>query len=409
PYLTVNYKYEEKMLKLLESLVEQGYIYRGRKPVNWCGTCETALAEAEVEYNDKLSDSIYFLFEVIDNKNVFLNQNDKTVSFLVWTTTPWTLVSNVAVAVNPEFEYNLVEYNDRLIVVCKDLISFLEKKFETEFKIIKSFKGSDLENIILKHPFLDREAQVVLADYVSKEDGSGCVHIAPGHGVDDYSLTKKYNLDIIMPIDDKGLFEEPEEFKGKNIYKANKLVIEKLNANGLLVKHEKINHSYPHCWRCKKPIMFRATFQWFLKVDHKNLRQNVLSEIENVNWIPSSGKERMKSMLTTRPDWCLSRQRLWGVPIPAVKCLSCHEVVLDKAILNKTAKTFAENGSGTWFSSDLENFLPNNYKCQKCGQNKFEKEYDILDVWFESGASFMSVVQSNPDLRFPADLYLEGS
>ncbi|MCK5491998.1 MAG: class I tRNA ligase family protein, partial [Candidatus Omnitrophica bacterium] len=193
PYLTVNYKYEEKMLKLLESLVEQGYIYRGRKPVNWCGTCETALAEAEVEYNDKLSDSIYFLFEVIDNKNVFLNQNDKTVSFLVWTTTPWTLVSNVAVAVNPEFEYNLVEYNDRLIVVCKDLISFLEKKFETEFKIIKSFKGSDLENIILKHPFLDREAQVVLADYVSKEDGSGCVHIAPGHGVDDYSLTKKYN------------------------------------------------------------------------------------------------------------------------------------------------------------------------------------------------------------------------
>ncbi|MCK4917293.1 MAG: isoleucine--tRNA ligase [Candidatus Omnitrophica bacterium] len=409
PYLTVNYNYEEKMLKLLESLVEQGYIYRGRKPVNWCGTCETALAEAEVEYNDKLSNSIYFLFEVINNKNVFSNQNDKIVSFLVWTTTPWTLVSNVAVAVNPEFEYNLVEYNNKLIVLCTDLISFLGKKFETEFKIIKTFTGSDLENIILKHPFLEREAKVVLADYVSKEDGSGCVHIAPGHGVDDYSLTKKYNLDIIMPINDKGLFEEPEEFKGKNIYKANELVIEKLNANGLLVKHEKIKHSYPHCWRCKKPIMFRATFQWFLKVDHKNLRQNILSEIENVNWIPSSGKERMKAMLTTRPDWCLSRQRLWGVPIPAVKCVSCHEVVLDKAIINKTAENFAKNGSGTWFSSDLENFLPNNYKCQKCGQNKFEKEYDILDVWFESGASFMSVVQSNPDLLFPADLYLEGS
>lgn len=409
PYLTINYTYEEKMLKLLECLVEQGYVYRGRKPVNWCGTCETALAEAEVEYKDKVSDSIYFLFRVIGNNNIFSNEKDKDVSFLVWTTTPWTLVSNVAVAVNPGFDYYLVEYNNKLLILCKDLLSSLSKKFETEFKILKTFNGLDLENIILQHPFLDREAKVVLADYVSKEDGSGCVHIAPGHGVEDYSLTKKYDLDIIMPVDDKGLFEKPEEFKGKNIYKANDLVIEKLKNNELLIKHEKINHSYPHCWRCKKPIIFRATFQWFLKIDHKNLRQNVLAEIENVKWIPSSGKDRMKSMLNTRPDWCLSRQRLWGVPIPAIKCVSCQEVFLDKDIINKTAEHFAKNGSGSWFNSDLENFLPKNYICSKCGQNKFEKEYDILDVWFESGSSFMSVIQNNSDLEFPADLYLEGS
>ena len=409
PYLTLNRGYETKVIELLKSLTADGYIYRGRKPVNWCAVCETALAEAEVEYMDKESDSIYFLFKVLDGRGVFSGETGGEVSFLVWTTTPWTLVSNVAVAVHPELNYSLVEYQDRLIVVGDDLIPRLEERFDTKFKKVKSVKGAELEHLILKHPFFDRESPVVLADFVSKEEGSGCVHIAPGHGEEDFSLTKKYDLEIIMPVNNKGVFQEPLEFEGKNIKKANELVLSKLQDNNVLVEHQKITHSYPHCWRCKKPIIFRATFQWFLKIDHNDLREKLLKEIEKVRWVPSAGQERMRSMLVTRPDWCLSRQRLWGIPIPAVRCDDCNEVFLDKEIIRKTAEIFAENGSDSWFTFDLSRFLPSGFSCSNCGGNKFTKEFDILDVWFESGASFLSVVKNNTELMFPADLYLEGS
>jgi len=410
PYLTLDTDYEYSVMKLLEYLVSKKYIYRGRKPVNWCSSCETALAEAEVEYNDKESDSIYLFFKLTDDpRNVLGGFKDKDISFLVWTTTPWTLVSNVAVAIHPDLEYSLIEARGKFFILCKDLMPSIEAKVDESLRIIKSFKGVDLENLALKHPFFDRRAKLVLADFVSQEEGSGCVHIAPGHGEEDFSLIKKYNLDIIMPLNDQGKFDEPQEFLGKNITEANKLVLEKLNQENLLLIHEKIQHSYPHCWRCKKPIVFRATFQWFLSVDHNNLRSKALKEIDKVNWVPSSGKERMRGMLATRPDWCISRQRLWGVPIPAIKCISCSEVFLDQAVISKTGAVFKESGSDSWFVQGLGKFIPEDFRCPNCQSKEFSKEYDILDVWFESGASFSAVVKANSDLNFPADLYLEGS
>jgi isoleucyl-tRNA synthetase len=401
PYLTLNPEYEHKVIKLLGDLVAQGYIYRGRKPVNWCSVCETALAEAEVEYADKESDSTYLLFRLKKEKDVY---------FLVWTTTPWTLVSNVALAVHPELEYCLVKIKDKAIIVAKNLIPSLEEKFSLKFDITKTYTGSGLEHLKLIHPFLERESPVVLADFVSKEEGSGCVHIAPGHGQEDFSLIKNYpDLEVIMPLDDKGIFVEPEKFKGKNTTQASGTVLEMLKNNGALFDQSKIKHSYPHCWRCKQPVIFRATYQWFFKVDHKDLRNKALKETEKVNWIPSSGKERMKSMLATRPDWCLSRQRLWGVPIPAIKCETCQEVILDQNIIGKVAEVFRKEGSDAWFNLGLEKFLPQGFICPKCKGKEFSKERDILDVWFESGASFRAVLETNPELGFPADLYLEGS
>ena len=408
PYLTLNPKYEEAVVQLLGELVSKGYVYRGRKPVNWCPTCETALAEAEVEYADKQSDSIYFLFKLIDGKEVLAEESGSDIHFLVWTTTPWTLVSNVAIALHPQLEYCLVQLKGKKVILAKKIIPQLEEKFQTKLEIIKTFLGENLEGLILKHPFINRKSPLVLADFISCEEGSGCVHIAPGHGAEDFSLTKKYDLNIIMPVDDKGVFQEPEEFKGKNIKDANSSVIEALREKDALVVNEKISHSYPHCWRCKQPIIFRATFQWFLNIDHNNLRQKALEEVDNVRWVPSSGKERMKGMLLTRPDWCLSRQRLWGVPIPAIKCKKCEEVILTKEIIDKTAEIFGKSGSDSWFALDLSEFIPKGFKCP-CGCGDFAKEFDILDVWFESGASFLAVVKNNPDLEFPADLYLEGS
>ncbi len=406
PYLTLDPGYEHAVMKLLEFLVSEGYVYRGRKPVNWCAKCETALAEAEVEYLDKESDSVYVLFKAVEDKGIF---SGKEAHFVIWTTTPWTLIANTAVALHPEFSYCLVKHQDKMLVVGSDLLPLLKEKIDLNGQRIKEFKGAELEGIKLSHPFLKREVPVVLADFVSKEEGSGCVHIAPGHGEEDFALTRQYDLEVIMPVNDKGVFEAPPEFKGLDVKKAAAAVLEKLAERNLLVNHRKITHSYPHCWRCKEAIIFRATFQWFLKIDHQDLRARLLKEVEAVRWVPASGKERMRSMLVGRPDWCLSRQRLWGVPIPALRCASCKEVVLAKEVAGRAAAVFKEKGSDSWFNLDVREFIPEGFQCPECAGNKFLKEYDIIDVWFESGASFLGIVKGNPDLAFPADLYLEGS
>ncbi len=407
PYLTLDEEYEYEVLSLLEKLVRDGYVYRGRKPVNWCARCETALAEAEVEYKDKESHSIFCLFPVKEGKGVV---KGKDTYFLVWTTTPWTLVSNVAVAVHPEFTYGIYDAGGYNVIFAANRREEISKIVNSPFKEIKSLSGGNLGDIVLSHPFLNRSSRVVLADFVSSEEGSGCVHIAPGHGEEDFSLVKKYELEIIMPVNEKGIFTtEAGEFAGKNIEEANQKVIAILKEKNLLLHHTTIVHSYPHCWRCKSPIIFRATYQWFINVAHNRLRERLLAAINQVSWIPDSGKERIKGMVISRPDWCISRQRLWGVPIPAVKCDECGDVVLDADVIKKTADIFRQEGSDSWFRKETNYFLPDKLSCSRCGATHFSKEFDILDVWFESGASFAAVLKRIKELGFPADMYLEGS
>jgi isoleucyl-tRNA synthetase len=437
PYLTLEPEYEYAVVKLLGFLVEEGYIYRARKPVNWCPECETALAEAEVEYQLRCSPSIYVKFKV---KNEELKGVKKRVAadtelqlpagqrykfsgniyFIIWTTTPWTLIANVAIAVHPSERYiGLMGANGDVCIIAEKLKHHFLKvigRDDKDFDYIWPLLGRDLEGSVYKHPLGLREGKVVCADYVSMEEGTGCVHIAPGHGQEDYLTGKQYNLEIVMPVDEKGKFDvSAGELTGMYVHHADKVIIEKLNSQGAILYAGEVEHSYPHCWRCKKPIIFRATFQWFLNIDHKNLRQKVLKEVEKVTWVPPAGKERMKAMVVQRPDWCLSRQRLWGVPIPAVKCKNCREVILDKRIIEKAACVFREKGSNSWFTLDIEEFIPQEFSCSNCGKqstsgnNIFVQEYDILDVWFESGASFFAVVKKYEDLHFPADMYLEGS
>ncbi len=406
PYLTLTPDYEESIINAFGTLVKKGYVYRGLKPVNWCFKCETALAEAEVEYEEYVSPSIYVKFK-LEKNDVFKQE----IYLLIWTTTPWTLIANVAVAVHPELFY--AHYNTErghlIIAECREQeLSLIGVK---NIQKIGTFKGKDLEGMIYEHPLGFRKGRVVLADYVSREEGTGLVHTAPGHGNDDYLTGLKYKLDIIMPVDDKGNFDtEAGEFKGLNVYDSNKIIIEKLQKSGALLFDTKIQHSYPHCWRCKNPIIFRATKQWFINIDHKDLRKKLIEVIENdIAWIPASGKERIRAMVELRPDWCLSRQRYWGVPIPAVRCLKCDEVVLDPAIIDNVAGKILSSGSDVWFKEDVKVFLPEKFVCPKCKSSEFTRCEDILDVWFDSGVSHQAVLKKREELEFPCALYLEGS
>ncbi|MFC1514576.1 isoleucine--tRNA ligase [Candidatus Omnitrophota bacterium] len=405
PYLTLNPRYESRILEVLARLTAAGYVYRGLRPVNWCIDCATALAEAEVEYQDKTSDSIFVRFRLKDNPFADI-QGDLDV--VVWTTTPWTLISNVAVALHPELDYLLVKSASGQFIVAEALADRLKEKFLGDLEVVRRLKGKALEGKTCHHPFLEREADLILADFVSAEEGSGCVHIAPGHGEDDFNAAKAYGLDIIMPVDNKGFFKDAGEYSGENVKGINQKLIAKMKEMNTLLLNEKITHSYPHCWRCKSPLLFRTTEQWFLSVDHKDLRKRLLATIEKVRWVPAQGKERIAAMVAGRPDWCLSRQRLWGVPIPALKCRDCEKVSLDPGLITNLAAVVEKEGSDCWFDIALERIIPERLKCD-CGSRNFEKEFDILDVWFESGASFYSVLKDNPDLQFPADLYLEGS
>lgn len=407
PYTTMSNYYEAVIVREFLKLVKDGYIYRGKKPVYWCPSCVTALADAEVEYYEKESPSIFVTFEVLDKEKIPVK--DSPVYIVIWTTTPWTLPANLALAVHPNYDYVGLKTENSVIIVVKDIVENLKDKIDFDENPVFKIKGSDLHGLKVKHPFIDRVSIVITAEFVSTTEGTGVVHIAPGHGEEDYEVGLKYGLDIYAPVDDRGRFtEEVEYFKGENVFKANQSIISLLKKKGALLWEGKVTHSYPHCWRCKKPIVFRATTQWFLSMSHNDLRNKILREIEQVRWIPSWGRDRIYSMVEKRPDWCLSRQRSWGVPITLFVCKKCGYIVVDEALFDKIFDLVKENGSDIWFKLNTKDLL-GEYKCIKCNSEEFEKEEDILDVWFDSGVSHAAVLEEDSELSWPADMYLEGS
>lgn len=405
PYLTLTPDYEAAQIGVFGEMAKKGYIYKGLKPVYWCADCETALAEAEVEYADAKSASIYVKFQVKEGKGVL-----DTDSFLViWTTTPWTIPANVAICLHPDFDYVLAEVDGEKLVVAKELLeNFVKEIGRKSFKILKEFKGTDLEYVVCQHPIMDRDSLVILGDHVTLEAGTGCVHTAPGHGVEDFEVGRKYKLPVLSPLDDRGIFTaEGAQFQGLNTNDANKAVVKELDEKGALLKMIFIHHQYPHCWRCKHPILFRATEQWFASID--GFRKQTLEEIDRVQWIPSWGRDRIYNMIQDRSDWCISRQRTWGVPIPIFYCQECGHAIINDATVSHIQALFKEHGSQIWFAKEAEELVPQGLKCEKCGHDKFRKETDIMDVWFDSGSSHVAVLETRDGQHWPADLYLEGS
>ncbi len=407
PYITMTPKYQADILRELAKFYGKELVYRAKKPVYWCPNCTTALAEAEIEYKDKTSSSIYVKFEIEDEK--FPDNS----YFVIWTTTPWTLPANVAVVIHPELEYQLVTDGKENYLITTALVKNFSEKAEKTLKTVKVFKGKELEGIKYIHPFIDREGTSILADFVSDETGTGVVHSAPGHGEEDYIASRKYNLPVLAPVDDYGRFTEeaPKWLQGIKIWQANEIIIEKLKQTGHLLFTEEISHSYPHCWRCKKPVIFRATPQWFISLDKGNptLREIALSEIKKVQWIPEWGKVRISNMVESRPDWCISRQRIWGVPIVAFYCKKCGELIASKEIADYIADIFEKESADAWYEKSADKLLPAGFKCPECGEKEFKKERDILDVWFDSGSSHAAVLERREELKWPADMYLEGS
>lgn len=409
PYLTLNPVYEKIIIESFGKLFVSGYIIQRYKPIYWCWHCQTALAEAEVEYWDETSPSVYVKFPV-KKFSIQCNLPDDTY-FLIWTTTPWTLPANVAIAVHPELEYALIRTTFGNFIVAQKLVGTVCEKLKSTYENIRSFTGKQLENTICRHPFIERNVPVVLADYVSDVDGTGCVHTATGHGEEDYQTGLKYNLPVISPVDERGRFtDEVPEWKNLVVFEADPLIVESLGKKNIIIHSEPYQHSYPHCWRCKKPVIFRATKQWFLKIDHDNLRNLLHSEIQKTRWIPEEGMVRISSMVSGRPDWCLSRQRLWGVALPIFYCEACSKPVCNEKTISKIAELVEKYGSNIWFEKNAEELLPENFVCPHCkNKGNFIKEKDILDVWFDSGVSHLAVLKNHPGLQWPSDFYLEGS
>ncbi|KNY26666.1 isoleucine--tRNA ligase [Pseudobacteroides cellulosolvens] len=410
PYVTLNPEFEAKQIEVFGEMAKKGYIYKGLRPVYWCPDCETALAEAEIEYAEDTTVSIYVKFPVKDDKGIIKNAigTKENVYFVIWTTTTWTLPGNLAICLNADFEYGLVKVGNEYYVMAVDLVENVMKAAGIEnYEIATKLMGSDVEGILCSHPFLDRDSIVILGDHVTLEAGTGCVHTAPGHGAEDFQVCQKYKIPVIVPVDDKGhLTSEAGKFKGLYYEKSNAAILEELKGLNLLLASEKIVHQYPHCWRCKDPIIFRATEQWFASVE--GFRNEALEKIKGVRWIPEWGEERITNMVRDRGDWCISRQRIWGVPIPIFYCKDCgHELINDESIA-AVASLFREKGSDSWYEVDPKDILPAGTKC-KCGCGEFEKENDIMDVWFDSGSSHAAVLETRDDLRWPADMYLEGS
>lgn len=411
PYLTMNYAYEAAIIKVFGELAEKGYIYQGFKPIHWCHNDETALAEAEIEYNDHKSPSIYVRFPLVTDPNGLFDDKDNSYT-IIWTTTPWTIPANLAVAIHKEYEYNFVKVDSSTYVIAKELTEKTMSAMGVEsFEVLKTVKGEELEGVIFKHPIFDRNSPVVFADYVTLEDGTGVVHTAPGHGREDFETGKRYGLDVLCPVNEKGIFtSDAGQFEGLHITRGgNDAVIEALKEKNALLASSTISHSYPHCWRCHNPVMFRATVQWFLKIDHDNLREKMLSELDKITFYPKDAYNRLKAMIENSPDWCLSRQRSWGVGIPAFFCEKCGEAIISKEAIDAVYKDALINGSDSWFSKPAKEILPDGFRCPKCDGDSFTKETDVLDVWFDSGSSCRAVLEEREHHSYPCDVYCEGS
>lgn len=412
PYITLTHDFEATQIEVFAQMACKGYIYKGLKPVYWCPECKTALAEAEIEYAEDPCHSIYVKFNVTDDlgKLSSLGVDPSKCYFVIWTTTTWTLPANVAICVGPDFEYSVVKANDEYYVMATELYkNAMEAASITEYEVVATIKGSELEYIKTAHPFIDRTSLVIVGDHVTLESGTGCVHTAPGHGVEDFEVCKNYKeLPIVVPVDADGkLTAEAGQFAGLSTEEANKPIAMHLQETGALFALTKIIHQYPHCWRCKKPVIFRATDQWFCSVD--DFKDDACKAIETVQWIPKWGQDRITSMVRERKDWCISRQRKWGVPIPIFFCKECGEPHIDKDAMQAVADIFRVKGSDAWYELDASEFLPEGTKCKKCGCTEFEKEKDIMDVWFDSGSSHAAVLKNRDYLNWPADLYLEGA
>lgn len=411
PYLTMSSDYEATIIKVFGEMVEKGYVYRGLKPVYWCINDETALAEAEIEYADHTSHSIFVRFPLVSDPNALFEAHANAYT-IIWTTTPWTIPANLAVAVHPDYEYAFVDVeNDRYLIAAELVGQTMSAAGIEKYCVAKTVKGKELEGMVFKHPIYDRDSVLVHANYVTLEDGTGVVHTAPGHGREDFETGKRYGLEVLNPVDGKGRFTHlAGQFEGLHITKqGNQAVIDALTGNGNLLAESKIEHSYPHCWRCHKPVVFRATEQWFVDLDHDDLRKRILKEIEDsVVCFPTEGRNRLYAMIESSPDWCVSRQRSWGVAIPVLFCDGCQEPILSTDVIDLVYADALGNGSDSWFAKDASEFVPQGFKCPKCGGDKFTKEEDVLDVWFDSGSSSRAVTEKNYG-TFVSDVYLEGS
>lgn len=412
PYLTMAHAYEARITREFGTFIEKGLVYKRKKPVYWCSSCVTALAEAEVEYHDHTSPSIYVSFPFIDDPSERIPElAGIQTEVVIWTTTPWTIPANLAVALHPDLTYAAIRVNDKALIVADELAASVAGAtgFE-QTEPIARFQGRVLEGLKTRHPLYDRESIIVMADYVTLEAGTGCVHTAPGHGQDDYLTGLKYDLEVYAPVDDSGRFtQEVEYFAGTPVFEANRDVIRKLEEAGALLAESTIEHTYPHCWRCRSPIIFRATEQWFISMERGDLRTKALEEINNVSWIPAWGQQRIYSMIESRPDWCISRQRSWGSPITIFYCESCEETLMSKEICDHVADLMEEGGADIWYTEEASDLLPPGTKCPACQGTSFRKDMNILDVWFDSGVSHAAVLEDRDDLTWPSDMYLEGS
>ncbi len=413
PYLTLKPEFEAHQIQIFGEMAKKGYIYKGLKPVYWCPDCNTALAEAEIEYGEDECDSIYVRFQVSADPNGILAQRNIPMDkayFVIWTTTTWTLPANQAISLHPDYDYVFVKIGEDYHVMAQDLVKDAMAACKiTEYEVVgEPIRGSELEMMEYQHPFLDRKGIIILGEHVTLESGTGCVHTAPGHGADDFIVCQKYNMPVIVPVDDHGvLTEEAGQFAGLMVWDANPVILKHIKETGNLLGVQHIQHQYPHCWRCHNPIIFRATEQWFCSIDP--FKEQVYKAVDEVKWQPAWGHDRMVGMVRDRSDWCISRQRTWGVPIPAFYCNKCGKYHISDESIQAVADLFRKEGSDAWYKYEAKDIIPADIKCQYCGASDWRKDTDIMDVWFDSGSTHVAVLEERPELKWPADLYMEGA